>query len=133
MSSTTDTDALEVQPTEEASPGFVGLAILLTVTALIFAWSVWAAVGNLIQVPALFDQYRSFVTQNGASELAKSTPWPALIATLLLPVLGWGAAWWLGRGRGLRARIVFFVVAYAGVCALTVSLTSYVFRASSVL
>lgn len=133
MSYAVDEDDLSRHDGDEVSPGPRGLSILFVVTGLVFAWSVWAAVGNLIQVPALFDQYRAFVAQNGAPELAKSTPWPALVGALLIPAVGWVAAWRLGRRRGLRARIVFFVVAYAAVCAVTVSLTGYVFQVSSVL
>lgn len=105
--------------------------ITLVVAGLIFAWSVYAAVGNVIQVPQLFAQYRDLVTSGNAPELAKPTPWAALIAGLVVPIVGYLVALRLGRGRSLRSRVIVFVVAYAAVCALTVSLTGYVFQASS--
>lgn len=105
--------------------------ITLVVAGLIFAWSVYAAVGNVIQVPQLFAQYRDLVTSGNAPELAKPTPWAALVAGLVVPVVGYLVALRLGRGRSLRSRVIVFVVAYAAVCALTVSLTGYVFQASS--
>jgi ABC-type spermidine/putrescine transport system permease subunit I len=117
---------------EERLPSRLAATVVMLVAALVFAWSVWAAIGNLSQVPAQFGAYRDFVTKGGAPELAKNTPWVALIAALVVPVLGYLAALWLGRRRGLRARIVLFVVAYAAVCALTVSLTAYVFQTSAV-
>lgn len=117
----------------EVVPGRLAITVLLVVAAVIFAWSVWSAVGNLVQVPAQFGSYRDFVTKGGAPELAKSTPWPALVGALILPVIGYLVAWRLGRRRGLRQRVILFVVAYAGVCAVTVSLTAYVFQVSSLL
>lgn len=117
----------------ETLPSRRARLVVLIVAAVIFAWSVWAAVGNLVQVPSQFDAYRDFVTKGGAPDLAKDTPWGALIAALIAPVVGYLIALRLGRRRGLVPRIVLFVVAYAGVCALTVSLTAYVFQVSSLL
>ncbi|MCU1527560.1 MAG: hypothetical protein JWP75_1323 [Frondihabitans sp.] len=116
---------------EEVLPSPRAATIVLVVAAVVFAWSVWAAVGNLVQVPSQFGAYRDFVTKGGAPELAKNTPWVALIASLVAPVVGYVAALWLGRRRGLRSRVILFVVAYAAVCALTVSLTAYVFQTSA--
>lgn len=115
----------------ETTPSFTASLALWIVSGLVFAWSVYAAVGNLVQVPAQFEAYRAFVTKGGAPELAKSVPWAALIATLVVPVFGWLAAWRLGRRRGLLQRVVLFVIAWAAVSAVTVSLTAYVFQVSS--
>lgn len=115
----------------EAAPRFGASLVVWIVFGLLFAWSVYAAIGNLVQVPAQFAAYRDFVTKGGAPELAKSVPWAALIAALIVPVLGWFAAWRLGRRRGLLPRVILFVIAWAAVSALTVSLTAYVFQVSS--
>ncbi|RKR73630.1 hypothetical protein [Frondihabitans australicus] len=122
-----DGESVEVPASRRAA------LITLIVAAVIFAWTVYAAVGNVVQVPQLFGEYRDFVTKNGAPELAKTTPWSALIAALVVPVLGYLAGLRLGRGRALLKRIAIFVVMYAAVCALTVSLTGYVFEKSSLL
>ncbi|BDZ51231.1 hypothetical protein GCM10025867_34720 [Frondihabitans sucicola] len=115
----------------EVVPRFGAALVVWVVFGLLFAWSVYAAVGNLIQVPGQFEAYRDFVTKGGAPELAKDVPWPALIAALVVPVLGWLAAWRVGRRRGLLQRVIVFVIAWGGVSALTVSLTAYVFQVSS--
>jgi ABC-type spermidine/putrescine transport system permease subunit I len=129
-----DPDAIEFDgrdETVEVPASRRAALITLVVAGLIFAWSVYAAVGNVIQVPQLFAQYRDFVTSGDAPSLAKPTPWAALIAGLVVPIVGYLVALRLGRGRSLRSRVVVFVVTYAAVCALTVSLTGYVFQASS--
>ncbi|GAA4664861.1 hypothetical protein [Frondihabitans cladoniiphilus] len=126
-------DSFDGEGAVEHPAGPRAVAVLLLVAGVIFAWSIYAAVGNLTQVPAQFDAYRDFVTKGGAPELAKTTPWPALIAVLLVPVVGYLVALRLGRGRSLRVRLVSFALTYAAVCALTVSLTAYVFKVSSLL
>lgn len=131
VSNETDLDVSEYRDETPARP--VAALVVVVVAALLFAWSVWAAVGNLVQVPGQFGSYRDFVTKGGAPELAKNTPWVALIAALIVPILGYAAAFVLGRRRSVFVRVILFVVAYAAVCALTVSLTAYVFQVSAVL
>lgn len=124
------TAEIEKRPVE-TPPRLAASLALWIVSGLVFAWSVYAAVGNLVQVPAQFEAYRDFVTKGGAPELAKGVPWAALVATLVVPVIGWLVAWRLGRRRGLAQRVLLFVIAWAAVSALTVSLTAYVFQVSS--
>lgn len=124
-------DIVENDPAEPVErPPRLGSALAVWIVfGLLFAWDVYASIGNLVQVPALFESYRDFVSTS-APELAKPTPWAALIAVLVVPVIGWLAAWRLGRRRGLMGRLILFVVAWAAVSALTVSLTAYVYAVS---
>jgi len=82
---------------------------------LLYAWDVWEALGNLVGLGPFYDAYG----------MGNQTPWVLLWLGVALPFMVFALALWFSRGRGSGLeRTVVFVVGYATVAALTLSLSS---------
>lgn len=83
--------------------------------ALLFAWDVVEAVGNLIALPQLY----AFL-----GIAAGEVPWWLLIADLALPVVAYVVALVVARGRGPGRTALVLLVALAVVAAWSLTLTA---------
>lgn len=90
------TQATEIDAAASRRPryGWPSIAIAI-VAALFYAYVFWAAVQNLIELPAV----------RGAA-----TPWGLLILDVALPILVYAAALLLGLRRRTFARAALFLV-----------------------
>jgi hypothetical protein len=70
--------------------------LIAVVFALLFAWDVWEAVGNLIGL-------RGYAASLGTD--LNPTGWTVLLLGLVLPVVCFVVALLLGRRRGVPARV----------------------------
>jgi hypothetical protein len=92
--------------------------ILLTIAlfiGLFYAYDVWEAVGNLVGVNL---QAQSLDTQLSAFG------WTVLIFGVLLPVLVYALAYWLGRNRALGVQALTLTVGLCAVAALSLDITT---------
>lgn len=87
----------------------IALAVLF---AVLTGWFLFAAVSNLIALPALYE----------AQGYAAYIPWTTLVLGVVLPPAFYLAALLLGRRRMLSARVVLFAAALAATAATSLSL-----------
>ncbi len=90
-------------------------AIITVVFGLLYAYDVWEAVGNLVGL------------NMQASTLGVSlSGWgiALLVAAILMPLVVFGLAYWLGRRRGPAAQALLFLVGYAVVQVLTLDVAA---------
>lgn len=114
--------AAEARPDDDATTDApdtghrFGVADLLiaVVVGFFFAVSLYIAAGNLVALPAYLD----------AIGLTGTAPWATLIAAIAVPVLLFGGALALGRGRPVFARALILLVALAANSALAASLSA---------
>lgn len=99
----------------------VALAILF---GLFFAYDLFEAITNLIELPAQIGRANDFAVENGLQAI--EIPWGILVANTVLPVAAFAAAWWAGRRRSLGHQAMLFLAALAMVAALTLSFTALV-------
>lgn len=85
------------------TPQWLALVIAV-VFGLFFAYDAWEALGNLIGM-------LSFAGNLGVSLTALG--WVVLIGALLLPILLFGLAFWLGMRRGPVPQIALYLAALA--------------------
>jgi hypothetical protein len=81
------------------------------VFAVLYAYVLWGAIGNLVSLPALFGTV---------------TPWWLLILDVAAPVLVFFAALFLGRRQGVLNRVIFFVVGAAVLSCVAVASIAYI-------
>jgi len=91
---------------------------------LLFAYDLFEAITNLVELPAQIGAANEFASENGLQAI--EVPWTVLIVNTVLPVAAFGAAWWAGRRLTVGAQALLFLVALAAVAALTLSLTALV-------
>jgi hypothetical protein len=91
----------------------VTIAVLFGV---LYAFDVWEAVRDLVGMTMLVGDLGVSFAGIGIG---------ILIAALLVPLIVFGIAFWLGRRRGPLAQIVLFLTGYALVQALTLDLTAF--------
>jgi len=91
---------------------------------LLFAYDLFEAITNLIELPAQIGAANEFASENGLQAI--EVPWTVLIVNTVLPVAAFGAAWWAGRGRSIGSQVLIFLMALAAVAALTLTLTALV-------
>lgn len=93
--------------------------LVVTIAAffgLFFAYDLWEAVGNLVGLNVAAQSLDTQLSGFG---------WAVLIAGVVLPILVYAIAFWLGRARGGAARAVLFLV---GLCLVAVlSLDIFIF------
>jgi hypothetical protein len=109
------------EPSARARYGGAAAAVAIAF-GLLFAYDLFEAVSNLVGVVGQIDAYNVFARENGLQ--IASIPWVLLIVTVALPPTLYGAAWWIGRSRGLGMRALLFVGGLAVVAAVTLSLTA---------
>ena len=109
-----ETDATAIDATQ-ADPGRPATPLWLAVTiavlfGVLYVYDVWEAVRDLVGMSLL-------VGDLGVSFAAGGIV--ILVAALVVPLVVFGIAFWLGRHRGPLAQIVLFAAGYALVQALT--------------
>jgi len=101
-------------PTRPATP----LWLAVTIAALfgvLYAYDVWEAVRDLVGMTMLVGDLGVSFAGVGIG---------ILIAALLVPLVVFGIAFWLGRRRGPIVQVVLFLAGYALVQALTLGLSA---------
>lgn len=86
--------------------------VLAVVFGLLYAWFLYQAIGNLINVPPAYDSYG----------LGDRIPWAILVAGVALPVLLFAGAAWLGLRRTLTDRVLLFAAGLGATAATAFSL-----------
>jgi hypothetical protein len=86
----------------------IGIAI---VAALLYAYVLWGAIGNLVSLPKL---------------LGDITPWWLLIIDVALPVVVFAVAFLLGLRRRLLVRALFFVIGATVIACGTVGSIAFI-------
>ena len=93
----------------------------LTVAALFglfFAYDLWEAIENAIEVPKLFAQLEAVGL--GAGEV----PWVLIWIGILIPPLAYGAAFVIGLRRNAASKALIFLLALVAVAALSLSVNA---------
>ncbi|MET0853813.1 MAG: hypothetical protein ABWY30_04235 [Microterricola sp.] len=78
--------------------------VIAALFALFFAYDVWEALGNLLGMLSFADNLGVSLTALG---------WVVLIGALLLPIVLFGLAFWLGMKRGPVQQIALYLAALA--------------------
>jgi hypothetical protein len=86
--------------------------VLAVVFGLLFAWFLYQAIGNLVNVPAAYEQVG----------YGDRIPWGILLAGVGLPVVLFAGAAWLGLRRSLSQRVILFAAALGATAATSFSL-----------
>ncbi|ARC57349.1 hypothetical protein AS850_09705 [Frondihabitans sp. 762G35] len=103
---------------------FVGWIVMLALFALLYAYTTWTAVQNVITVPPLITRNYDFYRANGLDGLIKPVPWTPLVIAVVSPVVGFVAGILLGRGRSLWRRALWLLVVFAAVSAVAASVSA---------
>jgi len=113
------TDSSNVEPQKrvepvETSPARarfgIPSAIIAVVFALLYAYDLFEAIANLVELPLVYDAYNLD---------AASIPWWLLIAGVLLPPVVYALALLLGRRQTVFGRAVILLLGLAVVAALS--------------
>jgi hypothetical protein len=91
-------------------------ATIAVVFGVFYAYDVWEAVGNLVGLNIYADGLGIAITGAG---------WALLVAGIALPLLVFGAAFWLGRRRSPLAQVMLFLVGFALVQVLSADVSSF--------
>lgn len=91
---------------------------------LLYAYDLFEGVSNLVAVPGQLAEYNDFLVENGLEPV--SVPWLILVVNLVLPVIAFAVASWIGRRRRILIRALLYVAGLAAVAAVTLSLTALV-------
>ncbi|MGW9629110.1 hypothetical protein ACWGST_00230 [Agromyces sp. NPDC055520] len=100
---TGSTDGVDAAPGRAATPLWLAVTIAV-VFGVFYAYDVWEAVGNLVGMN---------VTAAGLGVAITGFGWVLLVAGAAVPLLVFGAAFWLGRRRGPLAQLVLFLAGFA--------------------
>jgi len=87
------------------------LAVLF---GLFYAYDVWEAIGNLVGLN---------LTAHNLDTQLSGFGWAVLIFAVLMPLLVFGGAFWLGRTRRAGAKAVIFLAGLCLVAALSIDIT----------
>jgi len=103
------------------------VVVLAVAFALLFAWDVVEAVGNLVSVP-LDSRYANndFYRENGLDGLVAEPPWVVLVLGVLLPPVAFVLALVASRRRPLGVVALALATGLAAVAALNLTITAYV-------
>lgn len=112
-SDATDTTDTTSQP-RPATPLWLA-ATIAVLFGVLYAFDVWEAVRDLVGMTMLVGDLGVSFAGIGIG---------ILIAALLIPLIVFGIAFWLGRRRSPLAQIVLFLAGYALVQALTLDLSA---------
>lgn len=113
-------DAASADAPETTSPSRPATPLWLAVTiavlfGMLYAYDVWEAVRDLVGMTMLVGDLGISFAGVGIG---------ILIAALLVPLLVFGIAFWLGRRRGPLPQFVLFLAGYAVVQVLTLDLSA---------
>ena len=86
--------------------------VLAVVFGLLFAWFLYQAIGNLVNVPPAYEQVG----------YGDRIPWGILLAGVGLPVVLFAGAAWLGIRRSLSQRVILFAAGLGATAATSFSL-----------
>ena len=86
--------------------------VLAVVFGLLFAWFLYQAIGNLVNVPSAYEQVG----------YGDRIPWGILLAGVGLPVVLFAGAAWLGIRRTLSQRVILFAAGLGATAATSFSL-----------
>ena len=93
------------------------LAITIAVLfGVFYAYDVWEAVGNLVGMNVTAGELGVAITGTG---------WALLLAGIAVPLLVFGAAFWLGRRRSPLVQVVLYLAGYALVQVLAADFASF--------
>jgi hypothetical protein len=105
------TDEIRASGTRQGTKyGWASIA-LAVVFALLYAYVLWNAIGNLIQLP---------------KALGSASPWLLLILDVVLPVVVYVLAFLLGIRRRIVQRGLLFLIGFFLLAGVTVSSIVYV-------
>jgi hypothetical protein len=105
------TESTATEPRERVKYGWPSLVVAV-VFGLLYAYILWSAIGNLIELPQQLD--------------SASAPWGLLVLDVVLPVIAYAAAFWLGRRRPVLARALLFFIGLALLACATVGSIAFV-------
>lgn len=92
------------------------LAVTIAVAfGVFFAYDVWEAIGNLVGLNVSAAELGVALTGFGVA---------LLVVGIIVPLLVYGVAFWLGRRRGPLPQILLFVVGFAVVQVLSADIAS---------
>ncbi|MDH6236378.1 hypothetical protein [Cryobacterium sp. CG_9.6] len=94
------------------APRWITLTLAI-IFGLFYAYDVWEAVGNLVGVS--LNAQSLDTTLNGLG-------WTVLIWGIVMPVLVFAAAFWLGRRRSIAVQVLLYLVGLATAAALALDL-----------
>jgi hypothetical protein len=101
-------------PARSATPLWLAVTIAV-LFGVLYAYDVWEAVRDLVGMTMMVGDLGVSFAGVGIG---------ILIAALLVPLVVFGIAFWLGRRRGPLAQIVLFLAGYALVQALALDLSA---------
>lgn len=114
VSPSTPADAPGTDTTGRRSSGpFWLTAVIAVVFGLFYAYDAWEAVGNLV---GLYLQAQSLDTR------LSGFGWGVLLAGIVLPVLVYAIAFWLGRKRSFGVQALLFLAGLAFVAVLSLDM-----------
>jgi hypothetical protein len=105
------TESTAMQPRERVKYTWPSIVVAV-VFGLLYAYILWSAIGNLIELPKELD--------------AAGAPWGLLVLDVALPVVAYAAAFWLGRRRPILSRALLFFVGLALLACATVGSIAFV-------
>jgi hypothetical protein len=93
----------------------LGVAVLF---GIFFAYDLWEAIQNAIEVPKLFAQLESVGLPAG------DVPWLLIGVGIALPPLAYAVALLVGRGRSVTMKALVLLLALAAVAALSLTVNA---------
>ena len=102
---------------ENNRPSILGRLTVLVVAGFLFAYPLWTALGNLLNLPSYFE------SQFGAS--IDGVLWGLLIAGIALPALAFVGASIIGWKRGAGSMALLYTVGFAAVNATALSILAF--------
>ncbi|KRC63106.1 hypothetical protein ASE14_04850 [Agromyces sp. Root81] len=98
-----------------ATPLWLAISIAVAF-GIFYAYDVWEAVGTLVGMNITAGELGVAITGAG---------WALLVAGIAVPLLVFGAAFWLGRRRSPLAQLVLFLAGFALVQVLAADFASF--------
>jgi len=104
----------DILPATQPNPVVAGVVIGLVafVFGVLYAWFVYLAVGNLVNVPPAYEE----------AGLGDRVPWVLLVAGVALPVAFYVAGLWAGGRTSVTNRVLLFAAGLAATAATSLSL-----------
>ena len=113
--STTDSAPDDVETVDAPHIARVPLVILWLVFAILFAYPLFEGISNLIALPPYYAELG----------IGGAVPWYLLVIGVVAPVILYGGALLLGRGRELFPRALILAVGLAATNALAISVVQW--------
>lgn len=112
-------EAVVVDDAAEVRRGRYGWLSLVVAAAfgLLYAYDVWEAIGNFINVPRTYELLRLDPA---------GIPWWVLVIALLVPIAAYLIAFWVGRRFHVGVKALVFLLGLSVSAAITLGLTALV-------